>query len=279
MAIMPGAVWRPIPASTSRISSYDITCIHTMVGSLAGTDGYFRKIAPGVNSHFGTGGDGTIYQWVDTAFRSGANLNGNYHIISIENADMGPEFAPWNTGDGNAVPAFTLAQIEANAKILAWAHETHGIPLGLIPDSKPGRRGTGYHRLGVPGYMVAGGEQWSSSTGKVCPGPRRVAQVPQIINRATQIAGGSTSGEDMTYGPVERDELVIRLDEIRSRLNDVTARLANFDSLYVGVMDSTAGVREILLEHVNQSSELSDEDVQRVAEAVAAELAKPPATA
>jgi hypothetical protein len=196
MARMPGAVWKPIPASSSKISSFDIVCIHTMVGSLAGTDGYFRKIAPGVNSHFGTGEGGEIWQWVDTAYRSGANLNGNHRVISIENADMGAAFGPWNTKDGGAVPAFTPSQIEANAQILAWAHKTHGIPLELITDSKPGRRGVAYHSLGVPATKGAtasrtGGELWSTAVGKVCPGNRRIAQIPQIIARAKQIAGGA----------------------------------------------------------------------------------------
>jgi len=39
----------------------------------------------------------------------------------------------------------------------------------------------------VPGYMAAGAEQWSTAQGKVCPGNRRIAQIPQIITRAQQI--------------------------------------------------------------------------------------------
>lgn len=183
MARMPGALWRPIPASTTRITQYDILCFHTMVGSLWGTDAYFRQ-GSGVNSHFGVGGDGTIVQWVDTAFRSGANLNGNWHIISVETADIGPEFPAWDTGDASQVPAWTNGQVEACAEIARWAHDTHGIPLALIPDSKVGRRGVGYHRQGVPGYMVAGGEQWSTAYGKGCPSPRRIAQIPSVITRA-----------------------------------------------------------------------------------------------
>jgi hypothetical protein len=219
MAIMPGAIWRPLPgSSTTRMSAYDITCLHTMVGSLAGTDSYFRQ-GSGVNSHFGTGGDGTIYQWVDTAFRSGANLNGNDHVVSIENADMGPEFAAWNTNDGNAVPAFTAAQVEANAKIIAWVNKTHGVPFDPIPDSKRGRRGTGWHRLGVPankGDTVSqtGGELWSNSAGKVCPGNRRTAQIPQIIDRARQIAGGSptsTGGFLMALSDAQQNEIYAAL--------------------------------------------------------------------
>jgi hypothetical protein len=171
---MPGS-------STTRISSYDIFCAHTMVGSLDGTDNYFRTSASGTNSHFGVGGDGTIYQWVDTAYRSGANYNGNYHIVSVETADMGAPFGPWG---GTDVPAWTAAQIDALGRIARWVHDTHGIPLTQIPDAKPGRRGVGYHRLGVPGYMVAGAEQWSTAQGKVCPGDRRISQVPQVIARA-----------------------------------------------------------------------------------------------
>lgn len=197
MAIMPGVQWRPLPRpSSTRMSAHDVVVIHTMVGSLEGTDGYFRRLTNGVNSHFGTGGDGTIRQWVDTTVRSGANGDGNYRCISIENADMGPQFPAWNTNDGGAVPPFTPAQIEANARICAWANTTHGIPLALIPDSKPGRRGIGFHRLGVPGYVVAGGERWSSAAGKVCPAVRRIAQIPQIIDRARQIVGSAPIAQE-----------------------------------------------------------------------------------
>lgn len=209
MARMPGASWRPLPTYGTPMARFDIVCVHTMVGSLAGTDAYFRGHSPGgTNSHFGTGSDGTIWQWVDTAHRSAANLNGNHHIISIENADYGVGFPKWNTNDGGAVPAFTDAQVEANAKILAWAHKTYGIPLELIPDSKPGRRGIGYHRQGVPGYMVSGGERWSNAVGKVCPGNRRIAQIPQIIARAKQIAGGAAPVEvDVPLSAAEKNEI------------------------------------------------------------------------
>lgn len=189
MARMPGAAWKPLPGtSTAKISSYDIFCLHTMVGSLSSTDNYFRSSAAGTNSHFGVGADGTIYQWVDTAYRSGANYNGNYHIISVETADTGAPFPAWT---GSNVPAWTPQQIAALGRIAAWVNATHGIPLTPIPDAKPGRRGVGWHRLGVPGYMAPGAEQWSTKVGKACPGDRRIAQVPQVIAAAK---GGSNSG-------------------------------------------------------------------------------------
>jgi hypothetical protein len=198
MARMPGARWRPLAdnwATQPRMARHDLVLIHTAVGSFEGTYGYFRTGNGagygGTESHFMTSPAGDIDQYQDTDRQAEANGAANGRAISVENADMGAGFAPWNTNDGNAVPAFTPAQIEANARICAWAHTQHGVPLELVPDSKPGRRGIGYHRLGVVGYAVPGGEIWSSSKEKGCPGPKRIAQVPQIIARARQLVGGA----------------------------------------------------------------------------------------
>jgi len=188
MARMPNAEWKPLPnASSTRMTRYDMVILHTTVGSFEGTDGYFRRLTNGVNSHFLTGGYGEIRQLVDTAVRSGASGAGNHRSISVENADMGPGFPSWNTNNGADVPAFTPQQIEANANICAWANLQHGIPLVAADTSRPSARGIGYHRLGCNPWRVADGELWSSSTGKVCPGNRRIAQIPQIIARARQI--------------------------------------------------------------------------------------------
>lgn len=210
MSRMPGATWKPLAAdwnSQPRMSAHDIFCIHTMVGGLDGTDSLFRvNNGPGYDgteSHFGVGGDGTKVQWQDIRYQADANYLGNGRVISSENADHGPQFPAWT---GSDVPPLTPAQIEANAQILAWvsspaAHadcpptwicHREGIPLVLIPDSKPGRRGVAPHRWGVPGYVVVGGELWSTSRGKACPGDRRIAQIPQIILRARDIAAGNT---------------------------------------------------------------------------------------
>jgi hypothetical protein len=196
MGRMPEARWQPLAADWAaqpRMRAYDIICLHTMVGGLIGTDGYFRKGNglgyAGTESHFGTGGGGEIVQWQDTAHQADANLNGNWHVISIENADMGPGFPAWNIEDAGQIPAFTEAQMDANARIIAWACREHDIPCSTIPDAKPGRRGIGWHRQGVPGYMVAGAEQWSNANRKSCPGDRRIGQVPEIVRRAQTLLG------------------------------------------------------------------------------------------
>lgn len=164
----------------------DLVCLHTIVGS-----------APASAAHFSTSGLGKIWQHRDTTKQSAANYNGNGHIIAIENEDRGGVFPSWNIKDGHAVPGFTSQQIESIAQICAWANKTHGIPLVQCPNSKRGSRGIAYHRQGISGNwagyaysgIVAGGEVWTTSPGKVCPGDRRISQIPQIIERAKQIAG------------------------------------------------------------------------------------------
>lgn len=186
MARMPGAVWQGEHGSVS-MARYDIVCVHTIVGR-----------APAHAAHFSTEGYGKIYQSRDTALRSAANASGNHRIIAIENQDLGDPFPVWNTNDGHAVPGFTAAQIEAIAEILVWAYRVHGIPLVPCPDSRPSSRGIAYHRQGIDGNFagysyggrVAGGELWTASYGKVCPGDRRISQLLEvIIPRARVLAG------------------------------------------------------------------------------------------
>jgi hypothetical protein len=164
------------------MSRHDIVCVHTIVG-----------YAPAHAAHFSVRGDGTILQSRDTVYKSGANLEGNHRVIAIENEDHGPHFPSWS---GSNVPALTPAQVLANAQILRWAHETHGVPLQLCPNSLPSSRGLAYHRQGIDGNFtdgypgrVPGGETWTLSYGKVCPGARRISQLPDIL----AAAGGATT--------------------------------------------------------------------------------------
>lgn len=188
MAVMPGVHFLNAVQDTV-MARYDIVCVHTIVGH-----------PPANAAHFSTRADGYIWQSRDTRYRSAANYNGNPRVIAIENEDMGPVYGAWNTNDGHQVPGFTAQQVEAIAQICAWVNRVHGIPLVLCPDSKPGSRGIGYHREGIDsptgfaGYQyggrVPGGEVWTTSPGKVCPGDRRITQlVTQIIPRARQVAG------------------------------------------------------------------------------------------
>jgi hypothetical protein len=200
----PGASFELLGTQAeSRMTSHDIICVHTMVGTLAGTDAMFEHDGfGGTESHFGTGGDGACIQWQDLAYSADANLDGWARIISIENADMGAPFPTWG---GSDVPRFSepqadrltdllrwLCSVEAHADCPAsWTCHREGIPAQFIPDSKPGRRGIGVHRQGCDGNFpappsiyagrVPGGEKWSSALGKVCPGDRRIDQLVNEI--------------------------------------------------------------------------------------------------
>jgi len=186
MARMPGAQWQGEHGVT-KMSAYRRVCIHTIVGN-----------PPAHAAHFSTAADGTVYQSRDTAWQSAANYQGNHDTIAIENDDHGSEYGAWSVNDGHAVPGFTTRQAEAIANILVWAHKQHGVPLTLCPGSRPGSVGVAYHRQGIDGSWAGyayggragGGEKWSKSGGKVCPGDRRISQlINEIIPRARYLAG------------------------------------------------------------------------------------------
>jgi N-acetylmuramoyl-L-alanine amidase-like protein len=195
MARYPDASWRPLAGGHQAVMpKHDVVCLHTMVGYLTTTDAMFKRNGwTGTESHFGVGGkwggdadkgyDGKVFQWGDTAYKADANLDGWDRVISIETADNAP-------GLVKNIQPWTPKQLDAIVKLVAWLCRKHDIPPVLIPDSKPSRRGIGYHQLGcehsrgvgaVPGFLVKGGERWSKSEGKECPGPQRIAQVKTII--------------------------------------------------------------------------------------------------
>lgn len=166
MARMPDATWRPLSINHSKGGNRPrVVILHIIVGTLASADSWFRNSRSKVSAHFGTGRDGRIYQWVDTADRAWANAGANSYAVSIEN-------------EGQVGDALTPAQVEACARILAWASKTHGITI-QVNNSVAGS-GLSYHNMS---------SSWSLG-GTACPGPRIVAQRPQIVARALQIAGG-----------------------------------------------------------------------------------------
>ena len=215
----PGARWTPLGAETeTRMTSHDVICAHTMVGYLVSTDRYFRISNGagfrGTESHFGVGGkwgpdlggglDGAVWQWQDLAYGADANLDGKWRVISFETADNAPDSAAdiqaWTPAQQDAIVDLCdwLCSPEAHAKCpSSWKCHQSGIPRVLIPDSKPGRRGLGYHAQGAV-ERVVGGEVWSTSPGKTCPAARRIAQFKTII--APRVAARGRGEEDDMAG-------------------------------------------------------------------------------
>jgi hypothetical protein len=206
---MPGAIWLGEHSPQRPMDRYDIVCVHTIVG-----------LAPAHAAHFSVKADGTILQSRDTAYQSAANLHGNHRIIAIENEDHGPAF-----GGTPRLPDWvplTDEQVEANARILRFAHETHGVPLHLCPNSKPTSKGLAYHRQGINGNFddfdypgrVPGGEIWTEHFGKLCPTDIRIAQLPDILALAL--------GDDMPLNDADLNKIreIVRT-EARAAVDDV----------------------------------------------------------
>lgn len=168
---------------TKRMSAY-----RGVVDHVAVSEAPFPSYAPGSAAHFYIRKDGGIVQQIDTAYRGGHSYEGNATLIGKETQG--------GVYDANNEP-WTEAQCESSAKINAWLHQTHGIPLQMMPNSLASSTGFGYHRQGIDGNFgpyaykgrVTGGQLWSRSFGKICPGDAKIAQIPGIIARAAVLAG------------------------------------------------------------------------------------------
>lgn len=183
MARMPGATWRPVP-NYRKGGQLEVRglVVHIMDGTLAGTDSWFRNPISEASSHFGTGRAGQLYQWVSASDRAWAQGSGNTSWLSSEN-------------EGRGGQALTEAQIDRNAEIFAWVHQTYGVPLRRA--AGPDDRGLGWHGMG--------GKAWGNHPN--CPGPKIVAQLDEIVKRAAAIVGkkptpdgGTGSGKPSTGG-------------------------------------------------------------------------------
>lgn len=185
MAIYPGALYRPLDRYSADAKtpppgmvSYDRITLHTAVTDASSLFGYFNRVHD--TSHFYVSETGEVEQYVDTMYAAAADREGNPRNISIETHDGYPRL--WTTSPN--IPEWNQAQFNALVALLRWISETHDIPLTALRNSLPGGTGVGYHRLGVDPWRISGGESWSSSTGKACPGDARILQIPDLIRVA-----------------------------------------------------------------------------------------------
>jgi hypothetical protein len=213
VAWYPGAIRKVVARHRTAMARYRGICNHVAVSEAASLFNYFNQ-AGNPTSHFYVRRDGNVEQYVDTQFQAPANLEGNPSLISIETQGgvQNVDREPW-----------TAAQLETLAGITAWAHRVHGIPLVAMADSRPSTTGIGYHRLGIEPWRVDGGETWSSSYGKVCPGAAKIAQIPGIIRRARDLQGGGDG--TMAWTDAQIAAAVANLRESAATLNEVAQLL------------------------------------------------------
>lgn len=214
MAMIPFAVDERIPKWNNRPRRSEPECIvfHVAVAprSLVSLRASFASRSDACSNAY-VNNKGGVRQYMDSMQKSAGVRDGAERVFDVETAG----------GQGaDANEPWSAAQCESLAMIAAWGHLTHGIPLRRMTSSKPGERGIGFHRLGVPrskyvaasapDWLVPGGETWSGAVGKVCPGPARIQQVDAIIARAKQIVketpelvtGGKPSKPAATKPPV-----------------------------------------------------------------------------
>lgn len=227
MAIYPGAIRKLIPRHNRIRSGGQVRMnLHVAVSEAASLHGYFSGV--GVCSHFYVRKDGTVEQYIDTAYKSSADLEGNSSTISVETQGglRNAQSEPW-----------TQAQLVALAGLFAWAVKTHGIPARLARDSRPGEssKGLSWHRLGIDPWRVSGGMKYSNSRGKVCPGDAKIAQIPTILATATATLAGNTTrpggplpNPNVTLpDPLEEDDVAWD-DVLKNDKTGTTAKASTF---------------------------------------------------
>lgn len=190
MAIYPQAVYKPIKVNHST-AVYVKNCVlyHVAASEADSLYGWFSNPSARASSHFYIAYDGTVEQYIDTRYTSWANGDGNSRSVTIETAGQG-------TGK------WTPAQLESLIRLTIWICKTHNITIREMTSSSVSQTGIGWHRLGIDGNFPSlpsilagrgqrgGGQVWSSSRGKVCPGSDRILQIPAIIKAVKE---GSTS--------------------------------------------------------------------------------------
>lgn len=181
--IYPGADYRQLPGKSTTLLTPLVINVHTMVGTLAGSEAWFTPSGRPY-SHFGVGGNGVVRQWQDLRYRAASDLNGNPFCISIECEDHGAAFPAWSDSD---VPAFTPKQYAALDSLIAWLCTRFSVRRRLLQDSCQ-RDGISYHRLGIDPWRGVDCTRFSSKTGKLCPGDRRIEQVKALASGEPPIA-------------------------------------------------------------------------------------------
>lgn len=202
--------------------------VHTMVGSLVGTDSYFRQGSVDLESSMGIGGkydgtlDGAIYQWMYLDDRADANYEANAYAFSVETSDGSNAQNPnrW-LERWSPLQAESLAQSAA-----AWCLVT-GRPARLVNRSHSSVHGIGHHRIGTVPYPHPGDDYWSppSQGPRACPGQTRIDQLTfEVIPRVQEILASLSS----TPPPNPPDEDDMALDDVVGTVDgqEITVRNA-----------------------------------------------------
>lgn len=251
-------------AADQGIQANHVFIVHTMVGSLLGTDSYFRQGAVGLESSLGIGGkydpvgyDGAIFQWMYLNDRADANYEANGYAFSVETSDGSNAQNPnrW-LERWSPLQAESIAQAAA-----AWCLVT-GNPSHLVNRAHSSVHGIGHHRIGTVPYVKPGDDYWSppSQGARACPGQPRIDQLTfEVIPRVQAILNSLSVTVPPTPDPIEDD---MALDDVVGQANDgrnVTVREALLESYNAGLV-----TKDIVTKLMALPEEIRDPIIQRI---------------
>lgn len=268
MARYNAAKWMPLSANLGgTLARHDAILLHTDAGNAKSLFGWFSNPKANASCHFFVRKDGGVEQYADTTRVTFTSREGSYRSIGVETQGFGNE--PW-----------TDKQAEAIAQLLAWCHKTHGIPLRVMASSRAGEKGVGWHRLGIDGNFPAmpnilagrkqrgGGQLWSGSRGKVCPGDDRIRQVPGIVARAKQLAGAPAEPSKPSTGgsaPSAGNGKVLSLGSTGAAVKALQAGMKRIFPTYAGKLATDGSYGPATLAAVKEFQRRVDLDPDGVA--------------
>jgi N-acetylmuramoyl-L-alanine amidase len=159
--ICPFASYLPVGNHGPAMLAHQGLVLHVQQGN-GSLYGYFNNPASQVSAHFWCSKTGALEQYVDTSVVAWAEAAGNSTYLSVETEGMDTE-------------ALTPQQVATVARLLAWAANGFGFP--IIGPVAHGQRGFTPH-CNPNGTPDPG---WGNHP---CPGPIRLAQMPEIVTAA-----------------------------------------------------------------------------------------------
>lgn len=177
MARFPLAEWDPIPENETRPIIKPVGIIH----HTAVSDAKKLRRNGEIIFNFYLNEFGEVFQLLDTTRAPVAHRDGNHFVkdgvrcgfVAVECWDGAGRL--WDGAkDTSAItcPPFNTAQFNMLVKLNAWLIETHKWPAAAA--KHPLGTGIGFHR------QFTGAEpRWNKNHS--CPGPKRIAQIPQLI--------------------------------------------------------------------------------------------------
>ncbi len=248
MAWYPKAVHRKLPEADSQ-GFYDkkLIVLHTAVANVRSLYPYWTSPNVGLESTFFVARDGTVEQYTDSSARADANYKLNREGISIETQDNQP-------ADAQHLEAWAPAQLDAIVDLVRWCCETHEIPKRMA--TSPYDSGICWHaQFGAPSALTP-------SRGKVCPGWRRIEQVPEILRRVIATSGNYQPKGNLLMALSDAEQSKLAADARESRLV-----LAQLQDLLTDKEDGGSG-EGFALDRLRDSLARLEVEVEKIKKAV-----------